>query len=149
MRTNIHFLLYLVRFLEWEMFQAKVWRKSVNNNRYFTWGPIYIFLLYLVRFLEWEMFQAKFWRKSKHAFWFSISFFRKSYRLWENVEKYCRAGRGTDDNMAHAHCMLDSQGYKHTLRMCNTYYISTTTMAAWTVWMLRYTYIVVSCIYLC
>jgi hypothetical protein len=22
------------------------------------------------------------------------------------VEKYCRAGQGTDDSMAHAHCML-------------------------------------------
>jgi len=22
------------------------------------------------------------------------------------VEKYCRAGQATDDNMAHAHCML-------------------------------------------
>jgi len=35
-----------------------------------------------------------------------ISSFRKSYRLWDNVEKYCRAGQATDDNMAHAHCML-------------------------------------------
>jgi hypothetical protein len=28
--------------------------------------------------------------------------------LWDNVEKYCRAGDATDDNMAHAHCMLDA-----------------------------------------
>jgi hypothetical protein len=28
------------------------------------------------------------------------------------VKKYCRAGQATDDNMAHAHCMLDTQGYK-------------------------------------
>ena len=44
------------------------------------------------------------------------------------VEKYCRAGKATDDNMAHAHCMLDTQGYKHTLRICNAYCFSTTTM---------------------
>jgi hypothetical protein len=25
------------------------------------------------------------------------------------VEKYCRAGQGTDDNMAHAHCILDTK----------------------------------------
>ena len=37
---------------------------------------------------------------------FSDLFFRKSYRLCDNVEKYCRAGQGTDDNMAHSHCML-------------------------------------------
>jgi len=24
----------------------------------------------------------------------------------DNVEKYCRARQATDDNMAHAHCML-------------------------------------------
>jgi len=24
------------------------------------------------------------------------------------VEKYCSAGQATDDNMAHAHCMLDT-----------------------------------------
>jgi len=24
-------------------------------------------------------------------------------------------------NMAHAHCMLDNLGYKHTLILCNTY----------------------------
>ena len=28
--------------------------------------------------------------------------------------KYCKAGQDTDDNMAHAHCIPDTQGYKHT-----------------------------------
>ena len=41
-------------------------------------------------------------------FVFSNFFFRKSYRLRDNVEKYFRAGQATDDNMAHAHCMLDA-----------------------------------------
>ena len=31
-----------------------------------------------------------------------------------NVKKYCRAGQATDNNMTHAHCMLDTKGYKHT-----------------------------------
>jgi hypothetical protein len=35
------------------------------------------------------------------------------------VEKYCRAGPDTDDIIAHMHCMLDTQGYKHTLRICD------------------------------
>ena len=26
-----------------------------------------------------------------------------------------------DGNMAHAHCMMDTQGYKYTLRLCTTY----------------------------
>jgi hypothetical protein len=37
-------------------------------------------------------------------------------------------GQATDDNMAHAHCMLDTKGYKQTLTMCNTYCLSTTTV---------------------
>jgi hypothetical protein len=34
------------------------------------------------------------------------------------VEKYCRAGQATDDNMAHAHCMLGIPGYKFTNSGC-------------------------------
>jgi len=30
------------------------------------------------------------------------------------VEKYCRAVQATDDNVKHAHCMLDTKGYKYT-----------------------------------
>ena len=43
------------------------------------------------------------------------------------MEKYCRAGQARDDNMAHAHCMLGTKGYKHTLRICNTCCFSTVT----------------------
>ena len=44
-----------------------------------------------------------------------MNFFLKSCRLWDNVENYCTAGQAADDNMAHAHCMLGTLGYKHTL----------------------------------
>jgi Pyruvate/2-oxoacid:ferredoxin oxidoreductase delta subunit len=44
------------------------------------------------------------------------------------VGKYCRAGQATDDSMAHAHCLLDTYGYRHALRICNTYCFSTATM---------------------
>jgi len=36
----------------------------------------------------------------------SVTSFRKSCRLCDNVEEYCRAGQPTDDNMALAHCIL-------------------------------------------
>jgi len=36
------------------------------------------------------------------------SFIRKSYRLRDNVGKCGRTGQDTDDNSAHAHCMLDN-----------------------------------------
>jgi len=28
--------------------------------------------------------------------------------VWDNEEKYCRAGQATDDNVAHELCMLDT-----------------------------------------
>ena len=37
------------------------------------------------------------------------------------MEKDCRTWQDTDDNVAHAHCMLYTYVYKHTLRVCNTY----------------------------
>jgi len=36
------------------------------------------------------------------------------------VEKYCRARPVTDDSMVNAHFMLDTCGYKYTLRTFNT-----------------------------
>ena len=78
-------------------------------------------------FLKWKMFQIKIVDKikKKHILC-SVTFYRKSWRLWDNVEKYGTAGLATLDKMAHVHCMLDTWGcYKHTLRICNTYYFST------------------------
>jgi len=48
------------------------------------------------------------------------------------VKKYGRAEQGIHENMAHAHCMLDTSGYKHTLRVYKTYYISTAKTVEWT-----------------
>jgi len=69
------------------------------------------------------MFQIKFVEKIKAHIFRSATFFfyEKKCLLWDNVEKCCRAGQTTDDNMAHAHCSLYTSGYKHTLRKCNIY----------------------------
>jgi hypothetical protein len=56
---------------------------------------------------------------------FNNFFSPKILPFTENVEKYSRAGQATDDKMLLARCMLDTYGYKHTLRMCNTYFFST------------------------
>ena len=37
--------------------------------------------------------------------------FRNSFlivRLRDKLEKHCKAGQATEDNMVHAHCMLDT-----------------------------------------
>jgi hypothetical protein len=90
------------------------------------------FLSYLSQFfLEWKMFQINIVEKIKTHILCSM-FFKKSCCLWDNVEKYCRAEQTTNDNMAYAHCMPNSKGYKYTLKMCNAYCFSTATMVAWT-----------------
>ena len=48
-------------------------------------------------------FEAK---VNTHIFMFNIIYFRKSWSLWDNVEKYCTAEQSTDDNMGHAYCMM-------------------------------------------
>jgi hypothetical protein len=56
-----------------------------------------------------EMFHTELVQNTKTHILCSVTFFfRKSRRLRDNVEKYCRAGQATDGNMAHAHCMLDT-----------------------------------------
>jgi hypothetical protein len=39
----------------------------------------------------------------------------------------CTAGQATDDNMAQTHCVLDKEGYKHKLIICNTFRFSNAT----------------------
>ena len=65
-------------------------------------------------FVEWEMFYRQAVEKIKIHALFSIKFFRKSCCLWDNIEKCCGAREATNDNMAHARCMLDTQGYTRT-----------------------------------
>ena len=47
-------------------------------------------------------------RENQNTDFVFSNFFRKSYRLWDIVEKYGRAGQATDDDMARAYCMLDT-----------------------------------------
>jgi hypothetical protein len=45
--------------------------------------------------------------------------------MWKNI-----VDPETDDNMAQVHFTLITQGYKHTLRTCNTNFFSTATIVA-------------------
>jgi hypothetical protein len=69
----------------------------------------------------------KFVEKIKTHFMFNNIFSRKSCLLWDSAEKYDTAGETKDETTAHAHCMPDDQGYKHTLRIRNTYWFFTVT----------------------
>ena len=90
------------------------------------------FLYYPAQFfLEWEIFK-RICRENRntHFIFNKFNFFynRAVYEImWK---KYCRAGQSTDDNMVHAHCKLDTYGYKLQLRACNIYFFPTATKVA-------------------
>jgi hypothetical protein len=91
--TDIHEIWYLCVFRK-SVEDIQVSLKSDKNNGYFTWRPLYIYD-FAQFFLEWEMYQSQ---VEKFKLFFPP---RKSLHSW-------------DDNMAHAHCKLDTWGYTHT-----------------------------------
>jgi hypothetical protein len=52
-------------------------------------------------------FAGKFVEKIETHILCSVTFFFFAL-LWDNLEKYCRAGQTTDDIMAQAYCMVDA-----------------------------------------
>jgi hypothetical protein len=60
--------------------------------------PMYIYNNLAQFFLEWAKFQTKVVEKIKHILC-SITFSENYAVLLNNVEKYCRAGQATDDNI--------------------------------------------------
>ena len=69
--------------------------------------------------------------ENKNTHFYIQFFLRRWCHLWDNVEIYCRAGQGADDDMAHAHFILYNQEYRHTHK-CISYCFSTAKMFTWT-----------------
>jgi hypothetical protein len=106
---------------------TEIWvtRKYDNNNGYFTRIRVYISDNISLSSCNEKCFNTKFVQKIKTHILCSTTFFWKSYPLWDNVENVCRPLRATDDNMAHALCIVDNLCYTCTLNICNTYCLST------------------------
>jgi hypothetical protein len=72
---------------------------NMTRIGYFTWRPMYIYdNISLNSSYNEKCVRQRLWRKSKHTLC-SITFFRKSCRLWDNVEKYRTDRQATDENM--------------------------------------------------
>jgi len=68
----------------------------------------YTFLSHFAQFfLQSEMFQTDVEKIKTHILC-SIFFLRKLCLFLDNLEKYCTAGKVTDDSKANVHCMLDT-----------------------------------------
>jgi len=117
--------------------------KSDENKGYFIWRPIYIFFVIPRSFLLIMKNISKIVEKIETHFMLNNFFFPPKimpFMRWCGKILY-RVGQATDDNMAHAHCMLDAYGYKYTLRLCNAHCSSTATVVAQRASMSRYKYL--------
>ena len=88
--------------------EIQVSLKTDKYNGNFTWKSMYLYDN-VAQFLKWEMFQTKVEEEIKTHILCSINVFRKTYRLWDNVEKY---GAARQD--MHGHCMEANLGYRDT-----------------------------------
>jgi len=62
---------------------------------------------------------------------FMLNNFFENHALCEiTCKASCRVRQASDDNMAHVHCMLGTQGFKYTLRICSSYCFFPATMVA-------------------
>jgi hypothetical protein len=76
------------------------------------------------------MFQTDVVEKIKTHILLFTKFPSKIVPLCNNSEKYSRAEQATDDNTSRAHVKLDTLGYRHALRVRNTYCFSMAAMVA-------------------
>ena len=89
--------------------------RSDKNNGYFTWRPIQPTVLIFFRSFLHRMRIVS----AKSCGWNQNTHFIFNNDFSQIVP--CRAGQTTDDNMGHAHCMLDTEGYRHTQGICNNF----------------------------
>jgi len=90
-------------------------------------GQINIIFLIISRsvLLRMKNISLKICTENQNTQFFPQQLFRTSNNLWNNVGKYYKAKKSTENNMPHAHCVLDFEGYRHILWVCTTYCSST------------------------
>ena len=130
---NFHNNLYLSIF--WKSVQKiHVSLKSDKTNKYLTWRPVFIYDSILINPSQNEKcFRWKLWRENQNTqFEFSTTFL-KNTPFMRKCGKNGRATQATDDNLVQRmrFYMLDSEGYKHTLRICNTYWFFIAMLVMW------------------
>jgi len=97
----------------WNLLLESFFRKPVeniqisvkfdNNNRHFTYRPTYIYGNIRTVHLRMRNASGTSSRQNQNTH------LTRTYNNFEpKAEKYCGAGQATDENTAHAHCMLDN-----------------------------------------
>ena len=128
--TDFHEILYLSIFRKFAQ-KNKISLQSDNNNGTLREDRYTILIIpHLVRLRVRNVSDECCRENPQTPFMLNKFFFRKLRHLWGKAEKYCRAKQASNDSMAHAHCVLDTCGCQHILKICITHCFSTTTMIA-------------------
>ena len=99
--------------------------QSDRNNGYFTWRLCTFMMTYHWLLLEMKKYLKENCREIQNIFHVKIV----PFMGWRGKISQSRAGHGWPYNTEHAHCMLYIEDYRHTLRICNTYWFYTATVA--------------------
>jgi len=79
-------------------------KSGKNNGALYMQTYVHLYIAHF--FLEWHV-SDKSCNENQNIL-FIYLFLGESCPLWDNVEKQSIAGQATDDNMAHALCVLDT-----------------------------------------
>jgi len=122
--TDFHEIWYLGTFRK-SVKEIQVSLKSDKNNQYFT----YTFISRSILLRNEKCWDESCTENQNTHFMFSNYFFRISSRLCGKMWR-CRVAHDTNDNMAHAHCMLCTLATqkKHTHTICMLTAFSTATV---------------------
>jgi len=95
---NFHKIWYL------STFRKSLSLKSDKNNLYVTWRPCACIKTSRWNLLKMRNFSVQGCRDNQKLISCPMPFFWKSCSLWDNVEKYHRAGEDTGDNIIWSMC---------------------------------------------
>ena len=103
-----------------------------RSNGYFTWLPISIFdHISLISSLNEKCFSQKFVEKIKRHIFCSITCCTENHAIYDIMWNILWIQTGTSDKRVHDICMPDTKGYRHTLRIYNSYFYSSASVVSW------------------
>jgi hypothetical protein len=104
--TNIHEIWWLIIFENLSRkFQLNWTLSRITGTLHADQYTVMIISLSVI--LRTRNVSEKSCRENQKTHFMFNNFFLKCH-LWDNMGKYCGGGESTDDNMAHAHCMMDA-----------------------------------------
>ena len=127
----------LMKFYIWEFFENLSTKCKFHSNLTRIMGTLHEVVYAFMIIHRWNILRMrnvsdKSCRENKNTHFmfndFVFSFFRKSCRLWDKVQKYCTAGQAAGDSITRwmrFACRAPTQQHRHNLLILNAYCLST------------------------